>query len=214
MKVLVAGANGHTGRLLIQYLKKDGHEPYAMIRKNEQKPEMEKLGGIPVVADLEGDVGHAVRGMDIVMFAAGSGSKTGTDKTTAVDRDGAINLMKATEKTGAKKFIMLSSFGAGRELGKPEKGNETMYHYTKMKKEADEYLMGTELDYTIVRPGGLTHEESTSKIKVGDELERGTIPRADVAKTMIAAIQEPNAFHKAFEMISGDVQIEDALKSL
>ncbi|WP_404454732.1 SDR family oxidoreductase [Virgibacillus necropolis] len=214
MKVLVAGANGHTGRLLIQYLKDDGHEPYAMIRKEEQKPEMEKLGGIPVVADLEGDLGHAVRGMDVVMFAAGSGSKTGSDKTTDVDRDGAINLIKATEKSGTKKFIMLGSFGAGRDLGEPEEGQEAMHHYIKMKKEADEYLMGTELDYTIVRPGGLTHDESTSKIKVGETVERGSIPRADVAKTMIAAIQEPNAYHKAFEMISGDVQIEDALKSL
>lgn len=214
MKVLVAGANGHTGRLLIQYLIQDGHEPYAMIRKQEQKSDMEKLGGIPVVADLEGDVGHAVRGMDVVIFAAGSGSKTGSDKTTAVDRDGAINLINATEKIGIKKFIILSSIGAGRELGEPEKGNEGMHHYTKMKKEADEYLQGTELDYTIVRPGGLTHEESTSKIKVGETVERATVPRADVAKTMIAAIQEPNAFHKAFEMVSGDVQIEDALKSL
>lgn len=214
MKVLVAGANGHTGRLLIQYLKKDGHEPYAMIRKEEQKVEMEKLGGVPVVADLEGDVGHAIKGMDVVMFAAGSGSKTGPDKTTAVDRDGAINLIKATEKTGTKKFIMLGSFGAGREIGKPEKGQEAMHHYLKMKKEADEYLMSTGLDYTIVRPGGLTHDESTSKIKVGETVERGSIPRADVAKTMIAAIQEPNAYHKAFEMISGDVQIEDALRSL
>lgn len=214
MKVLVAGANGHTGRLLIQYLKADGHEPYAMIRKQEQKPDMEKLDGIPVIADLEGDVGHAVRGMDVVIFAAGSGGKTGPEKTTAVDRDGAINLMEATVKTGTKKFVILSSIGAGRELGEPEKGNEGMHHYLKMKKEADEYLQGTELDYTIVRPGGLTHDESTSKIKVGETVERATVPRADVAKTMIAAIQEPNAFHKAFEMISGDVQIEDALKSL
>lgn len=214
MKVLVAGANGHTGRLLIEYLKQDGHEAYAMIRKAEQKPDMEKLGGIPVVADLEGDVGHAVKGMDVVIFAAGSGSKTGPDKTTAVDRDGAINLMKATEKFGIKKFIILSSFGAGRDLGEPEKGEEAMHHYLKMKKEADEYLMGTELDYTIVRPGGLTHDASTSKIEVGETVDRGSVPRADVAKTMIAAIQEPNAYHKAFEMISGDVQIEEALKSL
>ncbi|ASN04594.1 SDR family oxidoreductase [Virgibacillus necropolis] len=214
MKVLVAGANGHTGRLLIQYLKQDGHEPYAMIRKEEQKPEMEKLGGIPVIADLEGDVGHAVRGMDVVMFAAGSGSKTGPDKTASVDRDGAINLMKATEKTGIKKFIILSSIGAGRELGEPEKGKEAMHYYLKMKKEADKYLQNTELDYTIVRPGGLTNDKGTSKIKVGETVERDSIPREDVAKTMIAAIQEPNAYHKAFEMVSGDVQIEEALKSL
>ncbi|ARI75891.1 SDR family oxidoreductase [Halobacillus mangrovi] len=211
MKVLVAGANGHTGRLLIQYLKEDGHEPYGLIRKEEQKAKIEELGGTPVLADVtQQDVGYAVKGMDAVMFAAGSGASTGADQTEAVDRDGAINLIKATENLGIKKFIMLSGMGAGD----PDRGPEQLKHYLEMKGEADDYLRSTELDYTIVRPGGLTHEESTSKIQVGETVERGTIPRADVAKTMIAALQDPNAYHKTFEMISGDTQIEEALKTL
>ncbi|SFD40479.1 NAD(P)H-binding [Lentibacillus persicus] len=214
MKILVAGANGHTGRLLIKFLNEDGHEPYGMVRKEEQKQGIEELGGTPVLADLESDVGYAVKGMDAVIFAAGSGSSTGPEKTTDVDRDGAINLVKATENLGIKKFVMLSSIGAGRDVKKLAPDNERMQHYLQMKKEADEYLMSTELDYTIVRPGGLTHDPGTSKIEVADEVEFGNIPRADVAKTMIASIQEPNAYHKAFEMISGDTQIEEALKSL
>lgn len=214
MKVLVAGANGHTGRLLISSLNEAGHEPYGMVRKEEQKQGITELGGTPVLADLEGDVGHTVKGMNAVIFAAGSGSSTGPGKTTDVDRDGAINLIKATEKMGIKKFILLSSIGAGRDIGKMVDDNESMKHYLQMKREADEYLMSTELDYTIVRPGGLTHDPGTSKIKVADEVEFGNVPRSDVAKTMIAAIQEPNTFHKAFEMVSGDTQIEEALKSL
>lgn len=214
MNVLVAGANGHTGQLLITFLNEAGYEPYGMVRKEEQKQGIEDLGGTPVLADLEGDVGHTVKGMDAVIFAAGSGSGTGPEKTKDVDRDGAINLMKATENLGIKKFVILSSIGAGRNLETVAKDNEQMKYYLQMKKEADEYLMGTELDYTIVRPGGLTHDAGTSKIKVADEVEFGNIPRADVAKTMIAAIQEANTFHKAFEMISGDTQIEEALKSL
>ena len=210
MKVLVAGANGNTGRLLIQYLKADGHEPYGLIRKEDQKGTIEKLGGTPVLADLTKDVGYAVKGMDAVMFAAGSGSSTGAEQTEAVDRDGAINLAKATENLGIKKFIMLSGMGAGN----PERGPEELKHYLEMKGEADDFLKTTELDYTIVRPGGLTNDEGTSKIQVGETIERGTIPRADVAKTMIASLQEPNAYHKTFEMISGDTQIEEALKTL
>ncbi|WP_174614602.1 SDR family oxidoreductase [Virgibacillus ihumii] len=214
MKVLVAGANGHTGQSLIEFLHEAGYEPYGMVRKEEQKQHITDLGGTPVLADLEGDVGHTVKGMDAVIFAAGSGSSTGPDKTTDVDRDGSINLVKATENFGIKKFVMLSSIGAGRDIDQMVQDNENMKHYLQMKKEADEYLMSTELDYTIVRPGGLTHEPSTSKIKVAEEVEFGNVPRSDVAKTMIAAIEQPNAFHKAFEMISGDTQIEEALKSL
>lgn len=210
MKVLVAGANGTTGRLLIQYLKEDDHEAYGIVRKEEQKTTIEDLGGTPILADLTKEVGHTIKGMDAVIFAAGSGPNTGPDQTTAVDRDGAINLIKATENFGIKKFVMLSSISADD----PSKGSGSMKHYLQMKLEADEYLQSTELDYTIIRPGNLTNDESTSKIKVGKKVGHGTIPRADVAKTMIAAIEERNTYHKTFEMVSGDTQIEDALKSL
>ncbi len=211
MKVLVAGANGHTGRLLIQYLKEDGHEPFGLIRKEEQKAKIEELGGTPVLGDVtQNDIGYAVKGMDAVIFAAGSGSSTGADQTEAVDRDGAINLAKATESLGIKKFVMLSSIAAGS----PERGPEELQHYLKMKGEADDFVKSTELDYTIVRPGGLTHDESTSKIKVAETVDRGTISRADVAKTMIACLEEANAYHKTFELVEGDTQIEEALKSL
>ncbi|HLQ96560.1 MAG TPA: SDR family oxidoreductase [Pseudogracilibacillus sp.] len=210
MKVLVAGANGTTGRLLIELLKSDGHEPFGMVRKEEQKSTIEELGGTPVLADLTKETGHAVKGMDAVIFAAGSGSGTGSDQTTAVDRDGAINLIKETERFGQKKFVMLSSISADD----PSQGSGTMEHYLKMKQEADEYLRGTELVYTIVRPGYLTNDAGTSKIEAAEKVEVASIPRADVAKTMIATLEEENTYHKTFEMISGDTQIEEALKNL
>lgn len=210
MKVLVAGANGTTGRLLVQFLKADGHEPYGMVRKEEQKSTIEDLGGTPVIADLTKETGHAVKGMDAVIFAAGSGPHTGSDQTTAVDRDGAINLIKETEKFGQKKFVMLSSISAD-EVGE---ASEAMKHYLKMKQEADEYLRGTELVYTIVRPGYLTNEPGTSKIKVGKKVDVASIPREDVAKTMISTLEEENTYHKTFEMVSGDTQIEEALQKL
>lgn len=71
MKVLVAGANGTTGRLLVQFLTADDHEAYGMVRREEQKQTIERLGGIPVLADLTKDVGHTVKEMDAVIFAAG-----------------------------------------------------------------------------------------------------------------------------------------------
>ncbi|WP_181347605.1 SDR family oxidoreductase [Thalassobacillus sp. CUG 92003] len=210
MEVLVAGANGKTGRLIVQNLEAAGHTAHAMVRKEEQKSEMEMMGANPILADLEGDVGQAVKGKDAIIFAAGSGSSTGSDKTKSVDRDGAINLMQATENFGIKKFVMLSAMAADN----PERGPEELKFYLQMKGEADEYLRGTELDYTIVRPGALTDEEPTDNIQVGKEVERGSVPRADVAKTMIQCLEEQSVFHKTFEMVSGDTPIEEALRSL
>lgn len=210
MKALVAGANGTTGRLLIQYLKEEGHEPYGMVREESQKKTIEQLGGTPVLADLTEDVGYAVKDMEAVLFAAGSGSATGPDQTTKVDRDGAINLIDATENLGVIKFVMLSSISADQ----PEQASGTMKHYLQMKHEADRHLANTELPYTIVRPGYLTNEPSTSTIKVSDKVDIDSIPRADVAKTMIAALEEPNTYHRTFEVVSGKTQIEEALKNL
>lgn len=53
MKVLVAGANGHTGRLVVRYLKEKGHEPLALIRDEKQADALKELGAAPVIGDLE-----------------------------------------------------------------------------------------------------------------------------------------------------------------
>lgn len=127
-----------------------------------------------------------------------------------VDRDGAINLIKATERLGLKKFVMLSAIS----VDEPAQQSGNMKHYLQMKLEADQYLQETELNFTIVRPGLLTNEGGTSKIKVGKKVERDAIPREDVAKTMIATLEEPNTYHETFELVTGATQIEDALKNL
>ncbi|BBP90068.1 hypothetical protein BsIDN1_36860 [Bacillus safensis] len=54
MKVLVAGANGHTGRLVVRYLKEKRHEPLALIRdEKKQADTLKELGAAPVIGDLE-----------------------------------------------------------------------------------------------------------------------------------------------------------------
>lgn len=210
MKVLVAGANGTTGRMIVEELHKAGHEAKAMIRKEEQAPTLENLGAETVLADLEGDLTEAVKGCDAVIFAAGSGSKTGPDKTVAVDRDGAIHLIEEAEKQQVKRFIMLSSMGAGT----PEKGPEELKHYLEMKGEADDRLESSRLHYTIVRPGALTDDEGTGKISIGNDLGSGSISRADVAKTIVSSLDLENTNHKIFEILEGEQRVPDALKSI
>lgn len=84
---------------------------YGMIRKEEQAQTIKELGGHPILADLEGNVDKAVDNMEVIIFAAGSGPKTGPDKTTAVDKNGAIKLDDAAKKKGIERFVMLSSVG-------------------------------------------------------------------------------------------------------
>jgi nucleoside-diphosphate-sugar epimerase len=128
MNILIAGANGTTGKQIIGELSKNPQMTvYGMIRKEEQAQTIKELGGYPILADLEGNVDKAVDNMEAIIFAAGSGPKTGPDKTTAVDKNGAIKLVDAAKKKGIKRFVMLSSVGSDN----PEQAQAGMRHYLK-----------------------------------------------------------------------------------
>jgi uncharacterized protein YbjT (DUF2867 family) len=104
--VLVAGANGTTGRIIIKLLKEaKSYKPIAMVRKQDQKDHFEKDHVTAVLVDLEGDLSHAVMNADKVVFAAGSKGKN----VIGVDQEGAKRLMDASREVGIEKFVMLSS---------------------------------------------------------------------------------------------------------
>lgn len=212
MNVLVAGSHGAVGRRVTDRLSESDHEVRAMVRKEEQLPEMESLGVDAVLADLrnDDDVERAVRGCDAVIFAAGSGAGTGLDKTRAVDRDGAIRLVDAAQAEGADRFVMLSSMGAD-----PTAEGGGMNVYYRCKGVADVHLHDSGLVHTVVRPGRLTDDEGTGRVDAAVELGRsGEIPRDDVARVLVACLGREAVFGRTFEVLSGDTPVEEALESL
>jgi uncharacterized protein YbjT (DUF2867 family) len=207
MNVLIAGAHGQVGQEVTTLLGQSDHDARGMVRDEAQVSDIEALGVEAVVADLEEDVSHAVRGYDAIIFAAGSGG----ENVWGVDRDGAIRLMETTEEQEAQRFVMLSSMNADA----PEDSPDALQEYLRAKAEADERLRSSSLPYTIVRPGPLTNESGTGRIKTGENLDRdGDIPRADVAQTLVAALDIENTHGQTFEILSGDQPIEDALNDL
>ncbi len=130
MKVLVAGAHGKTARRLVRMLAEDGHEVRGLVRKEEQMPDVEADGAEPVLVDLEreeveGAVGLAVEGCDAIIFAAGAGPGSGAARKETMDFGGAAKLIEAAERRGVRRYLMLSSMGAGD----PEGGSEAMQPY-------------------------------------------------------------------------------------
>ncbi len=206
MLVLVAGAHGQVGQHIMALLSKSEHEVRAMVRKETQVAELEPFSTEVVVADLTEDVAHAAKGCDVIIFAAGS---SGND-VKGVDRDGAIKLIEVAERQGVKRFVMLSSMGAGE----PERGPEALRPYLKAKGEADKRLQKSDLDYTIIRPGRLTDDAATGKIKAAEQFDGwGSITREDVAKTLVAALEYPNTHGQTFEILEGDTPIEEVLRA-
>ena len=216
MKVLVAGAHGKTARRLVRMLVEDGHEVRGLVRKEEQMPDVEADGAQALLVDLEeeeveGAVGDAVEGCDAVIFAAGAGPGSGAARKETMDYGGAAKLVEAAERHGARRYLMLSSMGAGD----PEGGSEAMQPYLFAKARADERLQESGLDYTIIRPGGLTEEEGKGRIEAAESLgRRGEISRDDVSRTFADALDRRTTYHKTFEILAGDTPIREALERI
>ena len=214
MRVLVIGANGKIGRQFVKMLAEDSkHTPKALIRKEEQKQQFDELGVESVVASLEGsveDLASAMEGMDAVVFTAGSGAHTGPDKTLLIDVDGAAKAVEAAGKLNTGRFLMVSAIFADRR----EFWTEQMAPYYVAKHHADNILRASGLNYTIVRPGGLTDEEGTGKISAAYHLDRGVIPREDVARVLVHSLENENTYNKSFDLLSGNDSIENALAKL
>jgi len=211
MKVLIVGANGKVARHSIKHIgNSNKHEAVAMIRKEEQVSELKELGAAEtVIADLEGDISHAFKGVDAVIFAAGSGPHTGADKTVLIDLWGAIKTIDEAKKHGINRFVMVSAIN----VDEPESAPIAMRHYVVAKKLADDHLKASGLDYTIVRPGGLTNDEPTGKILLEEKIghRNTTITRADVGHVVVETLDKKNTYGKSFEILNGETSIKDAI---
>ncbi|MFC5591184.1 SDR family oxidoreductase [Sporosarcina soli] len=215
MKVLVIGANGQIGQQVVHLLQEsDEYTVRAMVRNEAQATVLQDSGVEAVIANLEGsidEIATAMQGCDAVIFSAGSGGHTGPDKTLLVDLDGAVKSMEAAEKIGVHRYVMVSAIQAhNRESW----ANSPIKPYMVAKHFADKALMASNLNYTIVRPGALTNDAGTGHISASENLQRDSIPREDVAHTLIAVLNEENTYRRSFDLVAGDTAISDALKNL
>ena len=215
MRVVIAGGHGKIALILERLLAERGDEAAGLIRNPTQAADLQAAGAEAVVLDLEQasvtEVADAVRGADAVVFAAGAGPGSGADRKQTVDRDAAILLADAAESAGVGRYVMVSALAADdRSLDKNY--DEVFLTYMRAKSEADADVRArTGLRTTIVRPGGLTDEPGTGKVTIAESTGRGSIPREDVARVLLAVLHEPETAGRTFEVISGETPIEAAL---
>ena len=209
MKVLVIGANVNTATRVIRRLAASEHDPIAMIRNPAQRTKFDQLGVPTILADLEYPIDHAVQGCDAIIFAAGSGGQTGPDKTVLIDHIGAIRSMVAAQVQGVRRYVMLSSINNDIHSESP------IAHYHRAKAHADNHLLESDLDYTIVCPGGLTDETGTELVAVSSKLQgRGLTSRDNLAAAIVTCLDCDNTIGRAFSLLDGGTPVTEALRSL
>jgi uncharacterized protein YbjT (DUF2867 family) len=216
MRVVIAGGHGKIALLLEQLLTQRGDQAVGLIRNPAQAEEVSATGAVVAVCDLEsasaGEVAALLDGADAAVFAAGAGPGSGVPRKDTVDRGASVLLAEAAGRTGVRRFVQISGMGAGQP---PAPGTDEVFAaYLDAKTAAEDDLRARDLDWTILRPGGLTDEPGTGRVQLGSSVPRGQVPRADVAAVIAALLNDPATAGSILELVGGDTPITEAVARL
>jgi uncharacterized protein YbjT (DUF2867 family) len=217
MRVVIAGGHGKIALLLERLLAGRGDQAVGLVRNPAHVADVQAAGAEALVCDLEaataGDVAVLLSGADAVVFAAGAGPGSGAARKDSVDRAASVLMAEAAGRAGVRRFVQVSSMGAGQP---PRPGaGEVWAAYITAKTAAEDDLRARDLDWTILRPGGLTDAPATGRIRLAaPPVPAGTVPRADVAAVIAALLEEPGTGHQTLELVSGDSPVAAAVHSI
>lgn len=211
-KTLIIGANGQIARLLLPKLVARGESCVAMVRDASQLSDLKDDKIEIVEGDLEHDFSHAYEGCTKVIFAAGSGGKTGFDKTLLVDLWGARNAIENAKRFNIDLFVMVSARGASD----PDKGPAAIKPYCVAKYFADQYLIQSGVEYCILRPGRLLDEAPCHGFtkQRPDDKEQQVISREDTADAIAFALNDERFIGKTIELYQGESSLEQLANTI
>ncbi|MDX2215965.1 MAG: NAD(P)H-binding protein [Oculatellaceae cyanobacterium bins.114] len=202
MKAFVAGATGETGRRIVQALVQRNIPVRALVRDlNKAKqilPEAVELvvGDVLKPESLPG----AITDSTVILSATGAAPSFDPTGPYKVDYEGTKNLVDAGKTVGVEQFVMVSSLCVSKLLHPLN----LFWLILVWKKQGEDYLKQSGLNYTIVRPGGLKNEDSTDLIVMSqaDTLFEGSIPRVKVAQVCVEALFSPESRNKVVEIVA------------
>ncbi len=211
-RILIIGGHGKVALRLARILSERGDQVTSIFRNPDHTDDVAATGAHPVVADIEQLDTDALTvllaGQDAVVFSAGAGGGN-PSRTYAVDRDAAIRVIDAASRAGARRFVMVSYFGAGPDHGVPQ--DDPFFPYAEAKAAADAHLRASDLDWTVLGPGHLTLEPATGRIAVGGAPRGREVSRDDVALVAAAALADDSTIGCTIDFNTGDVPIAEAL---
>ena len=210
-RIAVIGGHGKVALHLSRILSERGHQVSALIRNPDHRADVAATGAEPVVADVEslepGRLAEVLGGHDAVVWSAGAGGGS-PERTYAVDRDAAIASMDAASRAGISRYVMVSYFGAAPDHGVAE--DDPFFAYAEAKAAADEHLRGTDLDWTVLGPSGLTDDPATGQIDTQADAS-ARVSREDVALVVAEALEQPATVRRTIRFNNGETPISDAL---
>jgi nucleoside-diphosphate-sugar epimerase len=219
VRIVLAGAHGQVARRLGRLLSGRGDTVVGIVRNPAHEADVVADGMQAVVLDLEtatvDDVSAAVAGADAVVFAAGAGPGSGAARKDTVDRAAAVLLADAAEWAGVPRYLLVSSMGVDQvaDGATPAGVDEVFVAYLRAKRAAEEDLLARKgLGVTVLRPGSLTDEPGTGRVTLAPSVDRGSVPRDDVAAVLVALLDRPRD-GAVLELVSGPTPVDEAVRA-
>ncbi|MBC7290918.1 MAG: NAD(P)H-binding protein [Actinotalea sp.] len=218
MRTVIAGGHGQIALRLTRLLAERGDEAVGLVRNPAHTADVEAAGGRAVVLDLEhssaGELAPVLDGADAVVFAAGAGPGSGAARKDTVDRGAAALLADAAERAGVARYVLISSVGADRA---DEVQDAAMGPYLRAKAASEADLRGRSLDWTVLRPGRLTDDPGTGRVRLepslGEAATDGAVTRDDVARTVVGLLDEAAVVGLTLELVNGDDLVDAAVQA-
>jgi uncharacterized protein YbjT (DUF2867 family) len=212
-RIAIVGGHGQVARHLIHDLRRSDHDPVALVRKEEYRPELEERGAEVRLLDIERqgveDFAAAFDGCAAVVFAAGGGPDGNIERKRTVDLEGSLKSVEGARRAGIRRFVQISAIGVDDPL--PDDTGEVWRAYVEAKRDADAALRASDLDWTIIRPGRLTDDPATGLVDLGSEVARGDVTRADVAAVVAAVLDAPSTVGRQWDLVGGDKPVGEAI---
>ena len=199
--ILVAGATGGVGSMIVQQLQDSGKQIRLLVRNRKQAVAMFGSTIETAVGDTRkpASLKAAIANIDEIICATGSRNPGSENSPEQVDYRGVDNLVQAAVEAGVHQFVLVSSIA----VTKSDHPLNRFGRVLEWKLKGEQALRTSGLAYTIIRPGGLTDGPGGNKrlsIGQGDQIT-GMVSRSDVARLCIAALNEPAARNVTFEVV-------------
>ncbi len=202
MKAFVAGATGATGRRIVAQLVERHIPVKALVRDRTRGVELLPDGVELVVGDVlnPDSFKAALSDCTVVLCATGASPSLNPLGPFQVDYVGTKNLVDLAKQQEIQQFVLVSSLCTSKLLHPLN----LFWLILFWKKQAEEYLMNSSLNYTVVRPGGLRETESEDAVvmSTADTLFDGGIARSKVAQVCIEALFSEAAQKKIVEIVA------------
>jgi len=214
MKAFVAGATGETGRRIVAELVKREIPVKALVRNIETAQQILPPEVELVTADILNTDSLASALSDCTVVLCATGARPSFDFTGPyqVDYQGTKNLVDVAKSLGIEHFVLVTSLCVSQ-----------FFHPLNLfwlilfwKKQAEEYLQKSGLNYTIVRPGGLKNEDNDHNLVMqsADTLFEGSIPRTKVALVCVEALFIPTSRNQVIEIVANSEAQKQPLEKL